>query len=131
MIPPHTRVEGRIETPGDLLVEGRCGGELHIGGTLTVAADATCKATAKAHRARIYGEMIGNIVCGHSIEIAAGARVVGDLRAPDISIDSRSEVDGKVDLLAPAPEEASIERVPMRARGPAPGRPSPPPKPEE
>jgi cytoskeletal protein CcmA (bactofilin family) len=128
VIPSHTRVDGRIETPADLTVEGRCDGQLEIGGTLRVVPNATCKAAIQARVADIRGEVIGDVVCTEAISVARGARVVGNLRAPDVSVDSGCEVDGKIDLLAPAPEEAPIRRVPVRTRGSALRRPQPPPR---
>lgn len=126
LIPPHARVEGMIETPSDLEIEGRLDGKIHIGGTLTIAATATCRADVRARRARVFGEVIGNLVCTESIEIAPGAKVVGDLRAPDIAIDPHAEVDGHVDQLAPAPAAAALRRTKVVQRGPTILRPVPP-----
>jgi cytoskeletal protein CcmA (bactofilin family) len=110
VIPPHTRFDGRIETPADVTIEGRCDGEVAAGGTVIVVANATCRADIRARRAEILGEVIGSIVCSESVTVGAGARVVGDLRAPDIAVDPSAKVEGRVDLLAPAPEEAAVRR---------------------
>ena len=126
VIPRETRVDGLIETPGDLVVEGRVDGRIQVGGTLTVAQGATCRASVRARSAHVYGEVIGDLVCSAAIAIAAGGRVVGDLRAPEIEVDAAAEVDGRVDLLAPAPASAPVRRVTLRGRGPGVRRPSPP-----
>lgn len=110
VIPPHTRFDGRIETPADVTVEGRCDGEIAAGGTVVVAANATCRADIRARRAEIHGEVIGSVVCSEAVIVGAGARVVGDLRAPDIAVDPSAKVEGRVDLLAPAPEQAGVRR---------------------
>lgn len=96
-----------------------------------MAAKATCKASVQARVAEIYGEVIGDVVCTQAIAVASGARIVGNLRAPEVSVDSGCEVDGKIDLLAPAPGQAAIRRVPVRTRGTAPRRPKPPPREEQ
>jgi cytoskeletal protein CcmA (bactofilin family) len=126
VIPAHTRIEGHVETPSDLEVEGVCLGELHVGGTLTVAADATCRAQIRARVCVIYGEVIGNIVCSESITLGEGARVVGDVRAPEISIDPASEVDGRIDFLAPEPSRPSRSSVRVAITGGHLRRPAPP-----
>jgi cytoskeletal protein CcmA (bactofilin family) len=126
VIPRGTRVDGLIETPGDLTVEGRVDGRIQVGGTLTVAAGATCRASVRARAARVAGEVIGDVICSTAISVSAGGRVVGDLRAPDIDVDAAAEVDGRVDLLPPAPAPAPVKRVQVRARGPGLRRPSPP-----
>jgi cytoskeletal protein CcmA (bactofilin family) len=118
VIPAQTRIEGRIETQGDLVIEGRCDGELAVDGTLTVAAGASCHAAIRARVALIRGEVIGGVVCSEAIDVGAGARVVGDLRAPDIAVDGAARVEGRVDLLAPAPRGSTSRRVPIAVRGP-------------
>jgi cytoskeletal protein CcmA (bactofilin family) len=126
LIPKISRVDGLIETPGDLVVEGRADGQLEVGGTLTVAAGASCRASVRAKAASISGEVMGEVVCSSVIEVTAGGRVVGDLRAPEIEVDAAAFVDGRVDLLPPAPQQGSVRRSPVAARGPGVTRPSPP-----
>jgi cytoskeletal protein CcmA (bactofilin family) len=126
VIPRGTRVDGLIETPHDLTVEGRVDGRIQVGGTLTVASGATCRASVRARSAHVSGEVIGDLVCSASISVGPGGRVVGDLRAPEIEVDAAGEVDGRVDLLAPAPASAPVRRVHVSARGPGVRRPSPP-----
>ena len=125
-IPAHARIEGVVETPADLEVEGRVDGRIQIGGTLTVAANATCRADVRARRAEVHGVIIGNVVCSESVEVTAGAKIVGDIRAPDVAIDSAAEIDGHVDLLAPAPEAVGVVRAALGHRGPPMLRPVPP-----
>ena len=126
VIPRGTRVDGLIETPDDLTVEGRVDGRIQVGGTLTVAPGATCRANVRARTARVEGEVIGDLVCSAAIAVAAGGRVVGSLRAPEIDVDAAAEVDGQVDLLAPAPASVPVRRMRVGARGPGVRRPSPP-----
>jgi cytoskeletal protein CcmA (bactofilin family) len=102
-----------------------------VGGTLRVVAKATCKANVHARVAEIYGEVIGDVTCTQSIAVASGARIVGNLRAPEVSVDAGCEVDGKIDLLEPAPDQAAIRRLPVRTRGAVPRRPKPPPRNEQ
>jgi cytoskeletal protein CcmA (bactofilin family) len=128
MVPAETSIDGNIDTPGDLTIEGGCRGEISVGGVFVVAAGASCRATVKARSAEIFGEMIGDMVCTEVITVATGGRVVGDLRAPDIAVEAGAEVDGKIDLLPPAPEAAPIRRVVARTRGPELRRPAPPPR---
>ncbi|HKE14606.1 MAG TPA: polymer-forming cytoskeletal protein [Kofleriaceae bacterium] len=126
VIPRETRVDGLIETPHDLLVEGQVDGRIQVGGTLTVARGATCRASVRARAAVVSGEIFGDLVCTATIAVAAGGRVVGDMRAPEIDVDAAAEVDGRVDLLPPAPASSPLRRVAVRARGPGVRRPMPP-----
>ena len=126
LIPPNTRIDGRLETSGDLLIEGRCDGEIHAGGMVTVAGGAICRAAIRARAAAIHGEVIGPVHCTESIAVIRGARIVGEVRAPEVSVDAGARIDGKVDLLPPDAEPASLQRVSATTRGPAPRRPTPP-----
>ncbi len=126
LIPPNTRIDGRLETSGDLLIEGRCDGEIQAGGVVTVASGAVCRASIRARAAAIYGEVIGPVQCTESIAVIRGARIAGEVRAPEVSIDAGAQVDGKVDLLAPDAEPAERRKVAATTRGPAPRRPTPP-----
>lgn len=126
VVPTGTRVEGRVQCAGDLLVEGTCVGDLQVDGELMVAVDGVCEAQVRAGSARVFGQVLGNLTCGHSIVVASGARVVGDVRAPDVSVDDGAEIDGTIDLLAPAPEAHDTVRTPVRLRGPSLARPHPP-----
>jgi len=44
--------------------------------------------------------VIGDVICVERISVSAGARVVGDLRAPDVAIAHGAIVDGRVDRRA-------------------------------
>lgn len=126
LLPASVRLDGLIETAGDLTIAGRADGAIEVGGCVVIGEEAVCRAVIRASVAEIRGNVIGDVICAEAITVAAGARVVGDLRAPSISVDADAEVDGKVDLLKPAPEEAGIARARIATRGPAPKRPAVP-----
>jgi hypothetical protein len=51
--------------------------------------------------------------------VLAGARVVGDLRAPEVELAAGATIEGRVDRDAPrAPEPPRAERPTLRARAP-------------
>jgi cytoskeletal protein CcmA (bactofilin family) len=123
LIANRTRVGGRVETDGDVVVEGRLEGSVSAGGRVTVAESGVVIAQIDATRAEIDGVVIGDVVCAERINVSAGARVVGDLRAPDVTIASGAIVDGKVDRRGaerhrddPAREWASEPLTEPRAR---------------
>lgn len=121
------RIDGLVEVEGDLIVEGRVDGRIIAGGHVTIAITATCRASIRSPRLTVAGELIGNAVCTESITVGSGARVVGDLRAPDVAIAANSEVDGQIDLLPPEPSTHSIDRQTIgSAKGLRPSRPVPP-----
>ncbi len=117
VIPAHTAVTGRVQTPGDVVLEGRVEGDIKSEGCVTVQTNGACVASIEARAAQIYGEVIGNIVCTESVHVAASARVVGDIQAPNVEVHGSATVDGRVDLLPPDPRAPTIQRLPLRPRG--------------
>jgi cytoskeletal protein CcmA (bactofilin family) len=100
LIAKRTRVGGRIETDGDVVVEGRVEGAVVAAGRVTIAESGMAVAQIQAARVEVEGVVIGDVVATERIGVAAGARVVGDLRAPEVSLASGAVVEGKVDRRA-------------------------------
>jgi len=114
----HARINGRIDVDGPLLVEGRIEGTIRAT-VITVAASGVVLAEIQAEVAEIHGVVIGNVLASERIEVLAGARVVGDLRAPEVALAAGATIEGKVDRAPPAaPEPTLDERPTLRARGP-------------
>lgn len=151
IIPPEMRIHGRVEAAGDLLLEGSFVGAIEVAGAFTLAAGAACQASVLAETAHIRGQLTGSVVCARAIFVAAGARVIGDLRAPGVEIHPDAEVLGEIvrsvaapvpaghvavapQAVAPAAPVAPAPAAPARpeartslqVRGPVPQRPMPP-----
>jgi cytoskeletal protein CcmA (bactofilin family) len=147
VIARRTRVGGNVHAEGDLVVEGRVEGAIHAAGKVTIAPSGVALAEIRAREAEIAGVVVGNVFGGEGIAVLTGARIVGDLAAPQVAIAAGATIEGRVertlpDEPAPAPtssrrattvplvipvEEPVVEttRVPMRARAPI-ARPAPP-----
>jgi cytoskeletal protein CcmA (bactofilin family) len=110
-IPPRGRFSGKLETPGHVVLEGRIEGQIHAGERVTVAQSGVAVAEIFARRVEISGVVIGNITADEGIAILAGARVVGDLRAPEVMVDSAATLDGKVDRIPAAPPSSTKQTL--------------------
>ena len=82
LIAKRTRVGGRIETHGDVMVEGRVEGSIVAAGTVTIGVSGVAVSDIHAGRAVILGIVIGDIEASERIDVAASARIVGDVRSP-------------------------------------------------
>lgn len=152
LIPAAMRIHGRVTVDGDLIVEGSFIGALAVSGSLRLAASAQCQASVQARVAHVHGAFTGMLMCSERIVVGPGARVVGDLSAPEIEIDPTAEIAGEVVRgqapagltpssrvtvsartvgLVPAPRPAPAGRTEVELRGPAPRRPVPPGDPDE
>ncbi len=97
VIARRTRVGGNIDADGDLLVEGRVEGAIRCAGRVTVAVSGVALAEIRSRWAEIAGVVVGNIMADEGIEVLAGARIVGDLSAPKVSIAAGATIEGRVD----------------------------------
>lgn len=127
IIPSHMRINGRIATSGDLIIEGRCTGEIEVGGTVTIAAGAYCEAFVRAHVARIEGHVVGSIVCRRVISVGPGARLVGGVEAPSVEIHPGAQVQAAGMAAAIPATASSSNQVRVRVAGAGLRRPVPPP----
>ena len=91
-------VAGRIEAEGHVEVHGRVEGSI------------------RARTARVIPEaiVVGDIVARERIDVAAGARVIGDLRAPVVEIEAGAAVEGRVDLVDR--DDAATQPIPRSER---------------
>jgi cytoskeletal protein CcmA (bactofilin family) len=86
------RVRGRITGEGDLLVEGSVEGEINVGGDITLS-----------------GVVEGDIESRGAVHIVSGARVRGNVRSDEVSLDEGAEFAGELsaDFELPADLQAS------------------------
>lgn len=112
---------GRITGDGSLEVRGRVEGEVDIRGDLTIVGMA--RASLAGARVTISGAVVGDISATEAIVLEATARVVGNLRAPRISVALGAQIRGDLDMgelegerkVATSPRPAAVPRA---VRGP-------------
>jgi cytoskeletal protein CcmA (bactofilin family) len=105
-------------------VDGRVEGSIRAGEVVTVGPGGMVIAEIVGQRAEIWGTVIGNVVASERIHVVAGAKIVGDLRAPDIELAPGAIVEGRIDRLnerrsqTQPPVGGADPRQTVRARGP-------------
>jgi len=97
IIGKSTRVRGRVHGPGDLEVQGFVDGEISVTGDVTIALHGMVGAGVKGRRLVVRGAVKGDLVGDEAILLEDGARVVGDVRAPRVSIGVGALVRGFVE----------------------------------
>src|SRR5215468_1738479 len=71
LIAKRTRVDGLIETEGDVMIEGRVEGTIRAAGCVTVAVSGVAVSDMNASRALVLGILIGNVSATERIDVAA------------------------------------------------------------
>ena len=103
MLAPGSRVTGDIETAGALMISGEVQGDGHIGGELSITAEAHWVGDLRAQRAVIAGRLTGSIMVSDRIEIAASAVIRGRVTARAIALARGATVEGEVTVTGSEP----------------------------
>ncbi len=91
-----TTIRGRISGAVDLDIAGHVDGEINVDGEVTVDRDGLVSANIEARIVIVRGAVKGDIIAQELVALEAGARVVGDLKAPRVSIAHGALVRGQV-----------------------------------
>jgi len=142
VIGPGTSIRGGIRGEGDLEILGRVEGSVIVQGEVVIGETALIKSDVRARRVIVRGAVRGNVSADELLILEPGARVLGDLGAPQVGIRPGGLVRGHVSTAGPLPLErpkpapaaaakaspaARPAAAPVRAAAPVAARPAPPP----
>jgi len=96
-------VRGAFECGGDLKINGFLEGDLSVGGLLTVGETGIVRANCRSKSAKVYGKIVGDLICSDKIELMAGAEIRGNIKTKRLSIEDGVVFDGRVEMPAPEP----------------------------
>ncbi len=96
-----TRIRGRIHGDGDLLVDGFVEGDVKVSGEVVIGASGLVGAAVQGSRITVRGAVRGDLSATLSIHLEEGARVVGAVRAPRVSVASGAMYRGILHTAAP------------------------------
>lgn len=86
--------DGLLVFEKPFLVKGAVSGEIKAKGHLVVFDNAVVKANIQAPRVSIRGTVHGNIEASDCVEVAAKGRVYGDIKAPQIFMETGCVFNG-------------------------------------
>lgn len=93
-----TEFEGKLSFTGAVRIDGRFKGEIFTEGTLIAGETAVIDSNIHASHVIISGEVKGKIVAEKRIEIHAPGKVLGNLKAPSITIDEGVVFEGNCQM---------------------------------
>jgi len=97
VIGPETRISGEIRGDEDLVIKGRVDGKITLSQTLTVDKGGIVQADVDVKMLVVSGTLVGNIVASEVVQLLSTARVVGDLAAPRVLMESGAADRGRGD----------------------------------
>ncbi len=105
-----TRVRGRIDGDGNLVVEGAVEGNISLRGDLQLAVGSEVTADIEAQDVDIEGTLDGDVSASGQVHLGPGSRVRGALRASAIIIDDGARFAGRLECDFDMPAELEERR---------------------
>jgi cytoskeletal protein CcmA (bactofilin family) len=97
-IGPGVRVDGRLTSSEDLVIDGRVDGSIDVSDHhLSIGSDGAVTAHLMARRITISGSVTGNVTARERVDLHASGSVTGDITAPRFVMAEGATVAGKVD----------------------------------
>ncbi len=90
--------EGTIEFVEPLLIKGSVHGEIRSTSDLFIAESAHVNADVQAGRVTVKGAVRGDVDASERIELFSGASIVGNVRTPDLIVQSGSRLSGRCEM---------------------------------
>ncbi|HVK69360.1 MAG TPA: polymer-forming cytoskeletal protein [Polyangium sp.] len=122
-----TTIRGSIRGDGDLDLHGFVEGSVTVQGELLIGETALVKSDVSGRRIIVRGAVAGNVSATELVVLEPGARVVGDIGAPQIGIRPGALVRGNVSTGAPLPVRALAATAAAPAQAAPRGRAAPAP----
>ena len=101
---PQAHIEGTIHFENTIRIDGHVKGVVKgEAGTLIIGKTAVIEAEINVETAIIMGRVRGTVTAGKNIEIYAPAEVLGDIRAPVVSMEKGVRFNGNCGIKATVP----------------------------
>jgi len=81
-----SRISGQLNFQGSARIDGSVEGEIHCQGTLTIGEGAEVKAKVSGQIVIIRGKVEGNVTAKEKVQLAAPARLIGNIDTPQLVI---------------------------------------------
>ncbi len=88
-----------FKDPVNLRINGNFEGRLDTKGSLTIGENASVRADITGEEIVVGGKVTGNVTADKELKILGKAHIVGDIRAPLLSIETGAILQGKCQML--------------------------------
>jgi len=113
-------LQGTLKAEEDLYLEGRLDGEITVAShQVTVGKNGRVKADVNARIIEVEGRVIGDLNGSERVVVAATGNVVGNIKAPRVSLENGAQFRGSIDM-DPASGQSRNEPTAVARKGPKP-----------
>ena len=95
VISANSKLEGRIETEGNLIIDGSVTGTITCG-SLEIMEDGNLDANVEAEAVNVAGNFAGEMICRGRLTFFRTGKVKGDISYRTLSIEAGGLLDGNV-----------------------------------
>ena len=99
---------GTLKFSTSLKIKGIFNGEINATGHLYIGKNAVVKANIKVKQITVYGKIEGNVKASEKVELLNNAELIGDIRTPDLIIQSGCKFNGKCFMIQKEPSEPPL-----------------------
>lgn len=93
------RVEGDIQTPSDIRIDGTLVGSVQTEGKLVLGPEAQVKGELKSQSIDIFGRVEGNIECSGTVVVRANAHVQGSIKMETLIVELGAIFEGSSEMM--------------------------------
>ena len=105
-------IKGEVTGSEDLTIDGRVEGRIHLEDhDLTIGEGGKVSAEVHAKNITIYGDVTGDMVADEKVTLADSGKLVGNIKAPRISVSDGAQFRGNVDMIGNAGEKRTATKV--------------------
>ena len=91
-------IEGDITSDEEVVVQGNVRGKLTSSDAVSIGPSSVVQADVAGHSVSIAGQVVGDVTAPERVDIQAGGRLVGDVKAARFTIADGASFKGAVDM---------------------------------
>lgn len=108
----ETKIEGALESKGNIRIDGTINGELKAEGKLMIASTGTVNGDVHCHDAEIAGVVRGNVYSSGLLKISETAQLAGDIKFNQLDIEPGAQLECHCTMVTKDSENLKV--VPSR-----------------
>ncbi len=98
IIAAELTIEGDLTSEDDVHIEGRVRGRVTTKGSVELGSRGAVEADVSGRTVSVAGSVSANVTATERVDLLAGGRLVGDVKAPRLTIADGATFRGKVDM---------------------------------